>query len=189
MPVVLDALALELEILKRIPPTALKTRPPLRQEHAAAADSDVISFACAFYSIKSDDDALPKVSKRSAIPFVTAFEDIVHLSTVATKALLAGDKDRVLRDILLSSLIALDLLVDRLDQETNTTFIADWEPTSWLSLLLQCLEEKVWFAFCCTEVPSDARAVDCWLHFRGSLRYGGDQDPPDGAVRALILSE
>ncbi|EJF67133.1 hypothetical protein DICSQDRAFT_151482 [Dichomitus squalens LYAD-421 SS1] len=142
LPVVLDALALELEILTRIPPAALKSRPSLRQKRSSVTDSDAVSFACGFYDINLDDSALPEASKRSAIPFVTAFEDIISLSTVPAKVLLTGDKDRPLRDILLSSLSVLDMLVGRLDQETDTVFVTKWEPTSWLSILLQSLQEK-----------------------------------------------
>ncbi|KAI1794036.1 Dopey, N-terminal-domain-containing protein [Ganoderma leucocontextum] len=141
-PVVFDALALALVISKRIPHSALRSRPPLRQEHSSLADADVVSFACAFYNVKSDDSSLSSTTKRSAVPFVTAFEDGISLSTIAAKAILSGDKDRVPRDILLSSLSLLDLLVSRLDEESNTPFVAAWEPASWLSIMLDCLQQK-----------------------------------------------
>lgn len=143
----MDALALALEILKRIPPAALRSRPPLHQEQSSLADADTVLFACAFYNVKSDGHVVSSTTKRSAVPFVTAFEDAIFLSTAAAKAILSGDKSRAPRDILLLSLSLLDLLVSRLDEESNTPFVADWEPTSWLSTMLDCLQQKVRLTF------------------------------------------
>ena len=80
---VLDALALEVEILKHIPHTALESRPPLPQGRSSAPDVDALSYACAFYDIQLDDIALLTATKRSSIPFISAFEDSICLSTLA----------------------------------------------------------------------------------------------------------
>ncbi len=187
-PVALDALALALEILKRIPHIALRSRPPLRQEQSSLADADVVSFACAFYNVKSDGGSLSSTTKRSVVPFVTAFEDAISLSTITAKAILSGDKDRAPRDILLFSLSLLDLLLSRLDDESNSTpFVAAWEPNSWLSTMLDCLQQKVRLTFI-LRTPIVTFEIDCQLQHRRPLHYDCHQDSSDGEIGACFFA-
>lgn len=145
LPVVLEALVLEVEILARIPPTALKTRPPPRQGQESATDEDIIVFARSFYGIKSSDTG--SLISRSAAPFVTAFEDLIALSTTAANALLTekGDvtNNGLSRNILLMTLSLLDTLVSRLEHESDASFVANWDPAEWLSTVLACIQQKV----------------------------------------------
>lgn len=180
-------MALALEILKRIPHTALRSRPPFRQEQPSLASADGVSFACAFYNIKLDDDALSTTVKRSAVPLITAFEDGISLSTVAAKAILSGDKDRAPRDILLSSLSLLDLLVSRLE-ELTIPLVAAWQPTSWLSTMLNCLQQKVRPTFF-ARTPVVTFGIDCRLHHHRPLFDDCHQDSPGGETGACIFAQ
>ncbi|KAI0718921.1 Dopey, N-terminal-domain-containing protein [Cerioporus squamosus] len=142
--VVLEALSLEQEILARIPPSALSARPPPRQGQDSAADEDMIAFACGFYGIKASDIALP--SSRSAIPFVSAFENLIALSMRAAEALLGGKgdtkSDGPSRNVLLVTLSLLDTLVSRLEHETDVPFAVSWDPAGWISTVLSCIQQK-----------------------------------------------
>ncbi len=110
------------------------------------ADGDILSFAQAFYGLKSTGDT-DATCLRSTIPFITAFEDVTFLSTTAAKALMSGGKDAkadaISRNVLLLSLSLLDALVSRLDHESDVPFVVDWEPAGWLSAVLICIQQKV----------------------------------------------
>ena len=105
-----------------------------------------MSFALTYYGIKTIDDSSP-VSSRSPVPFVTAFEDIITLSTTAAKALMSGGNDakadNISRNVLLLTLSLLDMLVSRLDHEAEVPFVASWDPAAWLSTVLECIQQKV----------------------------------------------
>ncbi|RDX51932.1 hypothetical protein OH76DRAFT_1400831 [Lentinus brumalis] len=141
LPVILEALSLEQEILARIPPAALKSRPPPRQGQQSSGDEDILVFARGFYGIASSDIA--SSSSCSAIPFVTAFEDLIALSTKAAKSLLGDAKaDGPSRSVLLLTLSLLDTLVSRLEHETDVPFVVSWDPAGWISTVLTCIQQK-----------------------------------------------
>ncbi|RPD65070.1 hypothetical protein L227DRAFT_519769 [Lentinus tigrinus ALCF2SS1-6] len=139
--VALEALSLEQEILTHIPPAALKMRPPPRQGQESASDEDIVVFACGLYGIRYTG-AVP-IASCSAVPFATAFQDLVALSTTAAKTLLRDAKpDGPSRNVLLLTLSLLDTLVSRLEHETDVPFVAHWDPAEWLSAVLACIQQK-----------------------------------------------
>ncbi|KAI0756510.1 Dopey, N-terminal-domain-containing protein [Daedaleopsis nitida] len=145
-PATLSTIALAGEVLKHTAPTALKARPPLRQERGEQPEhEDSISFACTFYGVKSAT-SLSGSSSLSTVPFVAAYEDIVLLSTAAAKVLMGGGEDAkpdgFSRNMLLSTLSLLHALVSRVDQESDVPFVVNWNPAEWLSTVLECIQQR-----------------------------------------------
>ncbi|KAI0830814.1 Dopey, N-terminal-domain-containing protein [Trametes gibbosa] len=143
-PVAQDALILAREILDKIPQGALHSRPTIPgQGQTYRANEGPLRFAYMFYDIKSEPPSTQ--SSRSAVPFTAVFEDVISLSDGAAKALLGGGADpsllRSQRDTLLLSLSLLDTLLSRQEDEANLTYTIDWNPSGWLSTLLECLNQ------------------------------------------------
>ncbi|TFY63318.1 hypothetical protein EVJ58_g3324 [Rhodofomes roseus] len=137
-------LALQQEILQHMSPASpLKSRPPVSKDlEPTAAVSGPASFACIFYGIPG---ALSTPSRASpALPFATAFEDLISLSAYASRALLTeGEQSEGMREVLID---ALALVADVVSQHGSTharSVTLAWEPSSWLSCVLQCVEPKV----------------------------------------------
>ncbi|CDO73123.1 hypothetical protein BN946_scf185007.g177 [Trametes cinnabarina] len=148
-PAALEALSLLPEILTRLPPGALKSRPDLPGgKESFITQPNAVALACAFYGIRTDHVLTMKRSV--AVPFIISLEDALSLSHTAAKALLQGQGDgegdakiaRSKRDVLLHSLSLLDMLVTRLDDEADSSLTINWEPVSWTSTLLDCLEQR-----------------------------------------------
>ncbi|KAI0375501.1 hypothetical protein BV20DRAFT_986250 [Pilatotrama ljubarskyi] len=144
-PAALSALALLQELLKRIPQGALKSRPVLSgQQEALGTEMNAVGFAERLYGIQA---GLPHArSRRSDIPFIIAFEDVISLGSAAAQALLRADADPGLtkagRDVLLLCLSLLDMLVSRKEDEADVEFLVDWDPSAWLRTLLDCLNQR-----------------------------------------------
>ncbi|KAI8981167.1 Dopey, N-terminal-domain-containing protein [Trametes punicea] len=141
-PAALDALSLLPEILKKIPPGGLKSRPNLPGQTETPANA--VAFACAFYGVQSSGH--PLRSRQSALPMTIVFEDALSLSNTAAQAMLKDEEMKELarsrRDVLLHSLSLLDMLVSRLDDEADGALPIEWDPVGWLTTLLDCLEQR-----------------------------------------------
>ncbi|KAI0639909.1 Dopey, N-terminal-domain-containing protein [Trametes polyzona] len=143
-PIASNALHLLRALLEKIPTGALNARPVVPgQAQSPAMNEDAVEFAYKFYGIESE----PPSRRRnpSNIPFNVAFSDLVALSSSVANALLSGRGDsglsRSQRDVLLLTLSLLDLLLSRQEEDTDTVVSVDWDPGSWLSTLLNCLDQ------------------------------------------------
>jgi hypothetical protein len=102
-----------------------------------------LDLALNFYQLNIQ---LPRnhVRKALQLPFVTAFEDTVSFSAVCASAMTTSvDHRKIFRDLLVQSLSLLNELVTALTLEREMTLIVDWNPTDWLSCLVEALETEV----------------------------------------------
>ena len=147
-----------------------------------------MAFAYSFYGIQPTEDATS--SSVSTIPWVSAFEDVVFLTTAASKVLLeeGSQAKHTSRDIFQSTLCLLDELVSRLDEETDTPFTVRWEPAEWLSTLSDCLQKRVSVVLSVSCLVLNTNTDDN-IHDRKSLDYNGSQAASDAKARANLLSQ
>ena len=102
-----------------------------------------LDLALNFYRL---DTQLPcnHVRKALQLPFVTAFEDTVSFSAVCASAMTTSTGHRkIFRDLLVQSLSLLNELVTALALEREMTLVVDWNPSDWLSCLVEALETEV----------------------------------------------
>ena len=139
-----EALALEEEILRHIPNAALKQRHALNGEvNESTIKQGPLAFACAFYEL--DDFSLRPVARQCCdVPFVSTLEDLVTLSIVCAKGLLdpSGDVSS-LREVFNHSVLLIKRLLGRMDQQSDSPFAIHWDPSQWLSAVIECLEQPV----------------------------------------------
>ncbi|KAG6817586.1 hypothetical protein H0H87_006963 [Tephrocybe sp. NHM501043] len=134
-----ETLLLQEEMLRHIPHSSLKQRPDLTGPiEAKRTTQRPYLFACSFYGI--DPIAIPPSSYASfAIPFVSAFENLVTLTRNCAEALTASSPDVViLREVYSLSFLLLDRLAGRL----NTSVTLPWDPSAWLQVILSALEHE-----------------------------------------------
>lgn len=176
-PAATDALILASEILEHVPPTALKSRPPLRSDQTASSEGSAVAFAYNFYGIPSAD--MVPSSSTSMFPFVAALEDVLFLTTAATKALLSLDQQtgRTSRDILQQSLELLNDLVERLKDEAEKPFVIQWDPAEWLSTLLMCLQKKASLYVGCRTLTLSLKTGHDIQHPRPADCFSGAASP------------
>ncbi|KZT72967.1 hypothetical protein DAEQUDRAFT_808918 [Daedalea quercina L-15889] len=137
-------LALQKEILRHMSPASpLKSRPAVSRElESTSAASGPTTFACLFYGVPS---ALSTASRTSpALPFCTVFEDLTSLSIFAARTLTASpDQSNDTREVLVDALALLTESVSQFGSAHERSVMLAWQPATWLSFVLRCLEPKI----------------------------------------------
>ncbi|KAJ6520217.1 Dopey, N-terminal-domain-containing protein [Mycena sanguinolenta] len=139
-PAVRETLILLEEMLRQIPHAALMQRPELNDDVEAAAKLQrPYIFAATFYGFKPTLDDTPTPLGPFTIPFASAFQNLIALSTSCSRFLTGGcESPGPLREASAQSLLLLDRLVERLDSQITLV----WSPDQWLSLVLATLERE-----------------------------------------------
>lgn len=139
-----EALILQEEILRHIPATALKLRPQLQVKSEAPPSQGPLEFACSFYGV---ENPLGRSIQRTRVdrPFVTNFEDLLVLTTTAATGLMDCPPElaQPLRSAFSQSVLLVMRLLGRMDQRLDAPFDIDWDPSKWLSVVLQSAEHPV----------------------------------------------
>lgn len=131
------------EILQQIPPDALLKRPELTEKAQATITSQSpYGFACTFYGIKPTPKILVHQAF-SSIPFGSAFDDVISLSTSCGRSLPVSTNSLALRDAFAQVLCLVGKLVDKLHGRQGLAIGVSWNPTEWLSVVLGTFELKV----------------------------------------------
>ena len=101
--------------------------------------------ACRVYGISLGEDELKGFTQvsRSDVPFVTAFEDLVALSTTYARAIVSvSDQGYRVLESFISILTLMTSLVENLSENmVAVDWAVDWEPTQWLSAVLATLDQ------------------------------------------------
>lgn len=142
LPIVSDTLQLLHALRDEIPPSALLRR-PVDEGHDSLSSGGPLQLALAFYRL---DIRFPrsKIRATSQVPFVTAFEDIIFFSaTCATSTTTSSDRRKTFRDLLVVSLSLLNKLVTAAGSEKEQSLVIDWNPSDWVSYLVEALETEV----------------------------------------------
>ena len=139
-----EALILQEEILRHIPATALKLRPQPQGRSETPPFRGPLEFACSFYGIvQPPNDPI----RRACVdkPFVTNFEDLAVLTTIAATNLRSCTPElgQPLRDTFTQSILLVMRLLGRMDQKLDAPFDVDWDPSKWLSAVLESVEHPV----------------------------------------------
>jgi len=146
---VCEALILQEEILRHIPATALKLRPRSQEKSQTPPSQGPLEFACSFYGIEK-----PPLNpiQRACVdrPFVTNFEDLAALTTIAATSLMSCTPELAhsLRGAFTQSVLLIMRLLGRMDQKLNVPFDIDWNPSEWLAAVLESVEHPVRRALC-----------------------------------------
>ena len=159
-----EALILQEEILRHIPATALKLRPQSQERSQTPLNQGPLEFACSFYGIEKppvDPIQRTRVDK----PFVTNFEDLTVLTTIAATSLKSSTPDFVhsLRGAFTQSILLIMRLLGRMDQKLDGPFNVDWDPSGWLTVVLESVEHPVRKALCgvlCVRIHSGFTGFD-----------------------------
>lgn len=139
-----EALILQEEILRHIPATALKSRHQPQENSRTPPSQGPLEFACSFYEIEK-----PSVGpiQRTCVsrPFVSNFEDLISLTTVAATSLMSCTPEltQPLRSAFAHSILLVMRLLGRMDQKLDAPFDVDWDPSEWLSVVLESVEHPV----------------------------------------------
>lgn len=145
MSTVREVLLLQEEILRHIPLGALLRRPELTEgAEAATASQSPYGFACTFYGIKPTP-TLPIHKNSSSVPFASAFDDVINLSTSCGRSLLVSTKPLALRDVFAQLLLLVGNLVDKLEGKQGAPIEVSWNTTEWFSVMLGTFELEVRF--------------------------------------------
>jgi len=139
-----EALILQEEILRHIPATALKLRPQSQEKSEIPLTQGPLDFACSFYGIeKPPVDPIQRACVNK--PFVTNFEDITFLTTTAATSLMncTPELAQSLRGTFTQSVLLVMRLLGRVDQKLDAPFDVDWDPSEWLSAVLESAEHPV----------------------------------------------
>ncbi|KAH9043683.1 Dopey, N-terminal-domain-containing protein [Lactarius pseudohatsudake] len=141
LPIVSDTLQLLHALRDEIPPSAFLQR-PVDEGHDSLSLGGPLQLALAFYRL---DIRFPRNKTRAAsqVPFVTAFEDIISFSaTCATSTTTSSDRRKTFRDLLVVSLSLLNKLVTAALSEREQCPVIDWNPSDWVSYLVEALETE-----------------------------------------------
>lgn len=139
-----EALILQEEILRHIPATALKLRPRPQEKSESPPSQGPLEFACSFYGIEKPP--LDTVRRRCVdSPFVTNLEDLIFLTATAATSLTscAPMLAQPLRGAFTHSILLIMRLLGRMDQKLDAPFDIDWDPSEWLSVVLESVEHPV----------------------------------------------
>jgi hypothetical protein len=135
-----ECLLLQEEMLRHIPHSSLMQRPELTGSiEVKRTTQRPYLFACSFYGI------IPAAAHSApdgsfAIPFASAFGNLIDLSLNFANSLIQGSENVVvLREVFSQSLLLIDRLVGRL----GTSVKVDWNPATWLYMLLRALDHEV----------------------------------------------
>jgi hypothetical protein len=114
-------------------------RPQLTTDfEVTTASQGPYAFACTFYGIKPT--SIVPTTCNSNVPFISAFESLICVSTSFAQSLLAKPgKISPLREVYTQSLLLVDRLVGRL----GSSVVVSWDPSKWLSFVLQILDHEV----------------------------------------------
>jgi hypothetical protein len=148
-----EALILQEEILRHIPAIALISRPQSQGDPEILSTQGPLEFACSFYGI---ENPFSISVQRACVnePFVTNFEDLTFLTTNVATSLMSCTPElaQPLRGVFAQSVLLIMRLLGRMDQRLDTPFDVDWNPSEWLSVVLESVEHPVrkisWDRFC-----------------------------------------
>ncbi|KAF9654142.1 hypothetical protein BDM02DRAFT_3152598 [Thelephora ganbajun] len=136
-----EVLILQEEILRHIPATALKRRPQSQAELEIPPSQGPLEFACSFYGNERPPLGLVQ---RACVdkPFVTNFEDLTFLTTIAATNFMSCTPElaQPLRGAFTQSVLLVMRLLGRMDQKLDAPFDIDWDPSEWLSIVLDSVE-------------------------------------------------
>ncbi|KAI3621823.1 hypothetical protein WG66_015956 [Moniliophthora roreri] len=138
-PMVQRTLVLLGAMLRQIPHTALLHRPEVTSEIQEASESErPYRFVCTFYGL-TPKVPTPEPTGSFTMPFGSAFENLIGLSLIFSRSLAMGPSNlSLLREHFAQSLLLIDRLVGRL----NSHVVLSWEPTKWLSAVLENLNHE-----------------------------------------------
>jgi hypothetical protein len=174
-----EALILQEEILRHIPATALKPRPQSQEKSRTPPSQGPLEFACSFYGIeKPPFDPIQRTCVNK--PFVTNFEDLIALTTIAATSLTSCTPELAhpLRGAFTQSVLLIMRLLGRMDQKLNMPFDIDWDPSEWLTIVLDSVEHPVRKALCdilCVRAHSGFTGFD--FHNGRSRNFIGGVSP------------
>lgn len=126
-------------MILKVPHTALLARPsPEEGSDVISEDQSPYMFACAIYGIPT------KLSEPSfgsfAVPFASSFESLCSLTEIFATNVISGENPKAARESLCHSLLLLGKLVSRTGK---SPIEVRWDPTKWLSIILDCLGQEV----------------------------------------------
>lgn len=135
-----ECLLLQEEMLRHIPHSSLMQRPELTGSiEVKRTTQRPYLFACSFYGI-TPVAAYAAPDGSFAIPFTSAFENLIELSLNCANSLIQGSENVVvLREVFSQSLLLIDRLVGRL----GTSVKVEWNPATWLYMLLRTIDHEV----------------------------------------------
>lgn len=138
-----EVLILQEEILKQIPLSSLLQRPELTARAPAATETQSpYEFACMFYGIKIDD-RISTHNSNSNIPFASAFEDLISLTTICGKNMIAPKKFSPSWDIFVQLLLILGNLVEKYEGKDDVQICISWDPAEWFAVVLGTFDLEV----------------------------------------------
>ncbi|OCH88751.1 hypothetical protein OBBRIDRAFT_64803 [Obba rivulosa] len=138
-----EALLLQREILRRMPPSSgVLLRPLLGNDTQQVSPlQGPYLFACSIYAI--EPKLQPQQRKSATIPGDTAIEDLITITAHAAKMLSSTDTETVtIREVLFQSLTLLCSVVDEVEESQTDALSISWDPAEWLSTMLRCLEHQ-----------------------------------------------
>lgn len=138
-----EAMHLLETLLERIPSSAV-LQPPVEGDQVSSFNDGPYLFARTFYGL----DNVLEVSRTkpaSTIPFITAFEDLVYINTMCCRSRPTANQDaHAVRELIVHSIGLLNNLLSILGSKGVAHVDVDWDPTAWLSVVLEMLESEVW---------------------------------------------
>ncbi|KAJ7269339.1 Dopey, N-terminal-domain-containing protein [Mycena haematopus] len=135
--------------------------PSWRRETTAKSQRPYV-FAATFYGFKPTLDDTPAPLRPFTIPFASAFQNLIALSSSCSRFLTEGcETPGLLREVSSQSLLLLVRLVERLDSQITLT----WSPDQWLSLVLATLEHE----YCNFTMVDQAISLIVVLHRTANL--------------------
>ena len=163
-----EALALQEEILRHIPATALKQRPRSHEKSEPPRLQGPLEFACSFYGIEKPPlDPIQRTCIDKC--FVTNFEDLAFLTATAATSLASCTSEfaQPLRGAFAHAILLVMRLLGRMDQKLDAPFDIDWDPSEWLSVVLHSVEHSV------RRVPPDLLGSEFHFGFIGFNFHNG----------------
>ncbi|KAI0081169.1 hypothetical protein K474DRAFT_1768894 [Panus rudis PR-1116 ss-1] len=129
------------ELLRHIPPAALRERPQVRIDEDGRAQGPN-SFANSFYGLDAPQLA-SSVGLPLKNPYETAFQFSSRLSSILGRALSEKPADfGASRKSFIDSLDLLTTVVEKLNYIRASVEPISWQPTEWLDVILGCIQSK-----------------------------------------------
>ena len=139
-----EVLKLQEEFLKQIPLSSLLQRPELTAgAEVATKTQSPYEFACMFYGIKVDEKILTH-NGNSNIPFASAFEDLISLTTICGQNMIAPKKSLPSWDMFAQLLLILGDLIEKYEEKDDIRICIRWDPAEWFSVVLGTFDLEVW---------------------------------------------
>ena len=95
-----------------------------------------------FYGIKIDE----KISTHNAnsnVPFASAFEDLIGLTTICGKNMIAPTQPLSSWDMFAQLLLILGNLVEKYERKDDLRICISWDPAEWFSVVLGTFDLEV----------------------------------------------